>query len=43
MDKVTLKDIKGKVARHVRDGYLKRVNAPMNAPKPRLLCWMELN
>ena len=43
MDKVTLKDIKGKVARHVRDSYLKLVNAPMDAPKPRLLCWMELN
>ena len=43
MDRVTLKDIKGKVAHHVRDSYLKRVNAPMDAPKPRLRCWMELS
>ena len=43
VDRVTLKDIRDKIARHVRDSYLKRVNAPMDAPKPRLLCWMELN
>ena len=43
MDRVTLKDTRGKVARHVRDSYLKRVNAPMDAPRPRLLCWMELS
>ena len=43
MDRLTLKNIRGKVAHHVRDSYLKQVNAPMNAPKPRLLCWMELS
>ena len=39
----TLKDVRDRVSRHVRDTYLKRVNAPMDAPEPRLRCWMELN
>ena len=28
---------------HVRNTYLKQVDAPLDAPKPRLICWMELN
>ena len=39
----TLKDTRDKVLGHVRNTYLKMVNAPMDAPKPKLLCWMELN
>lgn len=39
----TLKDTRDKVRRHIRDTYLKMVNAPMDAPDPKLLCWMELN
>ena len=41
--RATLKDIRDKVRRHVRDTYLKRVNAPITAPEPKLRCWMELN
>ncbi|MXW94320.1 MAG: helicase [Acidimicrobiaceae bacterium] len=43
MDRTTLKDLRDKVLRHVRDTYLKRVNAPIDAPEPMLCCWMELN
>ena len=42
-ERATLKDLRDKVLRHVRDTYLKRVNAPMDAPEPKLRCWMELN
>ena len=39
----TLMEVRETVRLHVRDTYLKRVNAPMDAPDPRLECWMELN
>ena len=39
----TLKETRDKVLRHIRNTYLKMVSAPMDAPKPKLLCWMELN
>ena len=39
----TLQEVRDKVRRHVRDTYLKRINAPMDAPDPELCCWMELN
>ncbi len=39
----TLKQIRQKVQRHIRNTYLKQVQAPLNAPKPKLMCWMELN
>ena len=39
----TLKETRDKVRHHIRNTYLKMVNAPMDAPEPKLLCWMELN
>ena len=39
----TLKETRDKVLKHIRNTYLKMVNAPMDAPSPKLLCWMELN
>ncbi len=39
----TLKGIRQKVLRHIHNTYLKQVQAPINAPKPKLMCWMELN
>ena len=39
----TLKDVRRKVERHIHNTYLRQVQAPMNAPKHTLLCWMELN
>ena len=42
-ERATLKQVRDKVLRLVRDTYLKRVNAPMDAPEPKLRCWMELN
>lgn len=38
----TLKDIRVKVLKHIKDTYLKRVDAPVGV-KPALKCWMELN
>ena len=43
MSRTTLKDLRDKVRLHIRDSYLKKVNAPIDAPDPRLRCWMELN
>ena len=43
MSRTTLKDLRDKVRLHIRDSYLKRVNAPIDAPDPRLRCWMELS
>ena len=38
----TLLKIRAEVERHVKNTYLKRVDAPMGV-KPSLKCWMELN
>ena len=38
----TLVEIRAKVERHIKNTYLKRVDAPMGV-KPSLKCWMELN
>ena len=38
----TLKDTRAKVLKHIKDTYLKRVDAPVGV-KPALKCWMEIN
>ncbi len=38
----TLLDMRRRVERHIKNGYLKRRDAPAGV-KPRLHCWMELN
>lgn len=38
----TLLGIRKRVERHVKNTYLKRVDAPLGVT-PRLVCWMELN
>jgi superfamily II DNA or RNA helicase len=38
----TLKDIRASVLKHIKDSYLKRVDAPVGV-KPALKCWMEIN
>jgi superfamily II DNA or RNA helicase len=38
----TLVDLRGKVEKHIKTTYLKRVDAPVGV-KPALKCWMELN
>lgn len=38
----TLLDIREKVMKHIKNTYLKRVDAPLGV-KPKLKCWMELN
>jgi superfamily II DNA/RNA helicase len=42
MDEKTLIDLRAKVERHIRNTYLKRVDAPIGV-KPLLKCWMEVN
>jgi SNF2 family DNA or RNA helicase len=37
-----LKDIRASVLKHIKDTYLKRVDAPVGI-KPKLKCWMEIN
>jgi len=42
MEEQTLLDIRTKVLKHIKNTYLKRVDAPVGV-KPSLKCWMELN
>ena len=41
-DETTLLDIRKRIDKHIKNSYLKRVDAPVGV-KPRLRCWMELN
>jgi superfamily II DNA or RNA helicase len=41
-DRVTLAEIRRKVERHIKNTYLKKVDAPAGV-SPSLRCWMELN
>jgi superfamily II DNA or RNA helicase len=38
----TLVELRAKVEKHIKNSYLKRVDAPVGV-KPALRCWMELN
>jgi hypothetical protein len=38
----TLKEIRAKLLKHIKNSYLRRVDAPVGV-KPKLKCWMELN
>lgn len=38
----TLGEIRAKVEKHIKNRYLKRIDAPVGS-KPALRCWMELN
>jgi hypothetical protein len=37
-----LVDVRTKIEKHIKNTYLKRVDAPIGV-KPKLRCWMELN
>jgi superfamily II DNA or RNA helicase len=41
-DEKTLLELRGKIEKHIKNTYLKRVDAPVGV-KPSLKCWMELN
>jgi superfamily II DNA or RNA helicase len=41
-DQKTLIEVRSKVEKHIKNTYLKRVDAPVGV-KPVLRCWMELN
>jgi hypothetical protein len=38
----TLIELRGKIEKHIKNSYLKRVDAPVGVT-PSLRCWMELN
>jgi superfamily II DNA or RNA helicase len=38
----TLVEIRAKIEKHIKNSYLKRIDAPVGV-KPALKCWMELN
>jgi superfamily II DNA/RNA helicase len=42
MEEKSLVDIRGEVLKHIKNTYLKRLDAPIGV-KPELKCWMELN
>lgn len=42
MDEKSLLDVRGKIEKHIKNSYLKRLDAPVGV-KPALKCWMELN
>jgi superfamily II DNA or RNA helicase len=42
MDEALLKDWRGRIEKHIKGTYLKRVDAPIGV-KPALRCWMEVN
>jgi hypothetical protein len=41
-DEKTLIELRAKIEKHIKNSYLKRVDAPVGV-KPALRCWMELN
>jgi SNF2 family DNA or RNA helicase len=42
-DRPLLVTIRDGVIKHIKNTYLKRLDVPIGAPKPQLVCWMELN
>jgi hypothetical protein len=41
-DEKTLIEVRGKIEKHIKNSYLKRIDAPVGV-KPALKCWMEVN
>jgi hypothetical protein len=41
-NEAALRDVRVQIEKHIKDTYLKRVDAPVGV-KPALRCWMELN
>ncbi|MCX7025330.1 MAG: helicase-related protein [Spirochaetes bacterium] len=42
MEKATLSEVRAKIEKHIKNSYLKRIDAPVGV-KASLTCWMELN
>ena len=42
LEKEELVDIRAKIEKHIKNTYLKRLNAPIGI-KAKLSCWMEIN
>ena len=42
-DPPTLTEIRNRVLEHIKNTYMKRLDVPLDAPKPRLNCWLEMS
>lgn len=42
-DRALLVDLRDQVLKHIKNTYLRQLDVPIGAPKPSLVCWMELN
>ena len=42
-DRALLVSVRDRVLKHIKNTYLKQLDAPIDAPLPSLICWMELN
>jgi superfamily II DNA/RNA helicase len=42
-DRTDLVAARDRVRKHIKNSYLKQVGAPVTAPAPKLVCWMEVN
>jgi len=42
-DQTLLIDLRDSVLKHIKNTYLRQLDVPVTAPKPSLVCWMEVN
>ena len=42
-DRPLLTGLRDGILKHIKNTYLKQLDVPIDAPKPSLVCWMELN
>jgi hypothetical protein len=42
IERITLAEIRAKIEKHIKNGYLKKVQAPLGV-KPALKAWMEVS
>ena len=43
LERASLSELRIAVEKHIKNTYLRQLQAPVNAPKPVLKCWMELS
>lgn len=42
IERKRLVDLRDAVAKHIKNTYMKQLDVPIGAPRPSLVCWMEL-
>jgi superfamily II DNA or RNA helicase len=43
LEQPLLVEVRDELLKHIKNTYLRQLDAPISAPKPSLLCWMEVN